>query len=251
MRCFTCLTLAAALFCGFSFAQGPGPNEREVTTTPPKAGRTDVWTLDFRFKDPRIIKVNIPGRGTRLVWYMWYQVINRNEKPIKFWPVFDLVTHEHPAVYQDENLPTVLETIRKIEDPSGYLNIKDTVEMSLTPIPVSKPAEEAFPIARTGIAIWDASSADLKNRDPSKRDLSDSTQFSVFVRGLSNGFVEVDPPAPGLPPITRDKTLQLKFRRVGDRYSTDPRDMVFVSPAEWTYRPSNRILAKEKADPQK
>ena len=91
---------------------------------------------------------------------------------------------------------------------------------------------------------------DLKKRAAGQRDLSDTTQFSIFVRGLSNGYVVVDPPAPGLPPQTREKTLQLKFRREGDRYSTDSRDMVFLPPAEWTYRPSSRTIIpepKEKA----
>jgi len=246
MRVLSFSALLAAWACGgFLFAQGLGPNEREVKATPSKAGKSDVMTLDFRFKDPRILKVNIPGRGTRIVWYMWYQVINRNEQPFKnFLPIFELVTHEQPAVYQDETpqLPSVLAEISRIEDPAGYLNIKDPVEMNKEPIPVSKSPEEAFPRAITGVAIWDVSPANLKGRDPNKTDLSESTQFSIFVRGLSKGFVMVDPPAPGLPPLTREKTLQLKFRRTGDRYSTDSRDMVFVSPAEWTYRASSRTL---------
>ncbi|MEI7686158.1 MAG: hypothetical protein WCL32_14125 [Planctomycetota bacterium] len=266
MRTVCGLALLSALaFVGVGLSQTAPPNEREVKTTPAKASSTDLWTLDFRFKDPRIIKVNIPGRGTRIVWYMWYQVINRSEKPVRFQPIFELVTHEHPAVYQDEILPTAEEAIRKLEDPSAYLNIKNSYSIGLNFIPISKAPEEAFPRAVTGVAIWDASPADLKNREGSKKDLSDSSQFSIFVRGLSNGFVVVDPPAPGLPPLTREKTLQLKFRRTGDRYSTDSRDMVFLPPAEWTYRPSSRTLirpenkdapgadpkSEPKADPEK
>lgn len=239
---------ALAILGGVAAPQGLPPNEREVTTTPTKSEKSDVWTLDFRFKDPRIIKVNIPGRGTRIVWYMWYQVINRSEKPVSFKdPIFELVTHENPKVYVDEYLPTAVEAIRKLEDPHGYSDIKDSYSMRENLIPVSKPPEEAFPRAVTGVATWDASPVDLKNRDPNKRDLSDSTQFSIFVRGLSNGSVIVDPPAPGLPPLTRVKTLQLKFKRTGDRYSTDSRDMVFLPPAEWTYRPSSRILIRPES----
>jgi hypothetical protein len=243
------LTLSACIvLTGAAAAQGPRPNEREVITTPAKSDKSDVYTLDFRFKDPRIMKVNIPGRGTRIIWYMWYQVINRSEKPVRFNPIFELVTHENPAVFVDESgLATAEEAIRKLEDPHGYLDIKNSHDISLNLIPVSKSAEEAFPRAITGVAIWDASPADLKNRDPNKRDLSDSTQFSIFVRGLSNGSVIVDPPAPGLPPLTREKTLQLKFRRTGDKYSTDSRDMVFLPPAEWTYRPSSRILIRPES----
>jgi hypothetical protein len=231
-------------------SQEPGPNEREVKTAPPREGKSDVWALDFRFKDPRIMKVHIPGRGTRICWYLWYQVINRTSKPIRFQPIFELVTHDYPASYQDEILTTVEDAIRKLEDPRDYLKIKSTYAIGLNLIPVSKPPEEAFPTTVTGVAIWDASPEDLKKRPAGKRDLSDCTQFSIFVRGLSNGFVVVDPPGPGLPPQTREKTLQLKFRRKGDRYSTDSRDMEFIAPAEWTYRPTSRNLLptdREKA----
>lgn len=230
-------------------SQEPPPNEREVKSLPQKVGRTDVWSLDLRFKDPRIVKVDIPGRGERICWYLWYQVINRTEKPIAFKsPVFELVTHDYPGSYGDEILPTAEAMIRKLEDPRGYLDIKNSFTITQNLIPISKSPEDAFPIAVTGVAIWDASPADLKNRDVSKKDLSDCTQFSVFVRGLSNGFVEVDPPGPGLPPQVRDKTLQLKFKRSGDRYSIDSRDISFVAPHEWTYRPSARTLIPQSKD---
>lgn len=229
-------------------AQPPGPNEREVVTPTVKVGNNEIWHLEFRFKDPRIIKANIPGRGPRICWYLWYQIVNRTGKPVRFQPIFELVTHDYPSVQVDEILPAVEESIRKLEDPPGYLNIKNTHDIGLNLIPVSKPPEDAFHRAITGVAIWDASPVDLKGRDPTKRDLSDCVQFSVFVRGLTNGFVVVDPPAPGLPPQTRDKTLQMKFKRSGDRFSTDSRDISHLPPAEWTYRPSARTLI---ADPKK
>ncbi len=59
-------------------------NEREVKSEASALDdpKLDVWALDFRFKDPRLIKVNIPGRGTRICWYLWYQVINRDPDDI-------------------------------------------------------------------------------------------------------------------------------------------------------------------------
>src|SRR5262245_18820963 len=87
-------------------------NEREVKSAPSKLDKADVWSFDFRFKDPRLIKVNVPGRGTRICWYMWYQVINRTGTPKDFTPIFELVTLDSPAVYLDEvGLPTVEEAI--------------------------------------------------------------------------------------------------------------------------------------------
>lgn len=245
-RVFGAMALALLGGSGLLLSQDLGPNEREVKTPPPLLSKSDVWTLDFRFKDPRIIKVNVPAKGTRICWYLWYQVINRTEKPQRFSPIFELVTHDYPGVYIDQPLESVVDAIRKIEDPPNYLDIKGSFAISVNPIPVSKPPEEGFPRVVTGVAVWDASPADLRKRDPNQRDLSDTTQFSIFVRGLSNGSVVVDPPAEGLPVQTRFKTLQLKFRRTGDRFSTDSRDIHFLPPAEWTYRASDRTLFPSK-----
>jgi hypothetical protein len=210
-------------------------NEREVKSDISALDKADVWAFDFRFKDPRLIKVNYPGRGARIFWYMWYQVVNRTGKPQKFAPKFELVTLDNPGVYTDEILPAVVDAIKRIEDPTGYQDIKNSVEISGL-IPASKPPDEGFPTPVTGVAVWDASPADLKKRDSENKDLMDCTRFSIFVRGLSNGSVTVDPIAPGQPPVTRYKTLQLNFRRQADRSSTDSRDISFVAPAEWIYR---------------
>ena len=61
-----------------------------------------------------------------------------------------------------------------------------------------------------------------------------------------------DGPAPGLPPITQYKTLQLNFRRKGDRYSVDPRDIEFIAPAKWIYRAAGRTIpGKDKIEAPK
>lgn len=239
--------LAAAIFgtCLLTPALGQFSfNEREVKSQHSQFDKADIWAFDFRFKDPRLIKVHIPGRGTRICWYMWYQVINRTGEPRYFTPSFELVTLDPPAVYFDEILPPAEEAIRRVEDPTGYQDIKNTVIISKDKIPVSKPADEAFPRVVTGMAIWDGTSADPKKRDPRAKDLADATRFSIFVRGLSNGFVQVDPAVPGDPPIDRYKTLQLNFKRHGDRFLLDARDITFVPPAEWIYRAASRTVKK-------
>jgi hypothetical protein len=245
--------LATSLTLQFSPAQGPSTfNEREVKASgsfndDPKS---DVWTLDFRFKDPRLIKVNVPGRGTRICWYLWYQVINRTKEPHSFYPEFQLVTLDHPGVYVDEPLTTVEDAIKKLLDPTGYQEIKNSVTISLNPIPVSLPPDKGFPKAVTGVAIWDGTPADPKQRDEKIHDLSDSQRFSIFVGGLSNGWVQVDPLAKGKveAPIIRRKTLQLNFKRSGDRWSLDSREITFDPPAEWLYRAS--ALPRPKAPEQ-
>jgi hypothetical protein len=233
------------------WAQTTTFNEREVKAQASTLDKSDVWALDFRFKDPRMIKVAYPGRGTRIFWYMWYQVINRTGEPRLFVPDFELVTLDNPAVYHDEVLPFVEQAIRKIEDPTRYQDIQNSVTIGKNPIPVSKPASEAFPRAITGVAIWDATPADPEKRDPNARDLASTTRFSIFVRGLSNGFVTVDPLVPGGAPITRYKTLQMNFKRVGDRFSQDARDIQFQAPAEWMYRASQRKVHDKKEAPPK
>lgn len=240
------LLLGGVGACLFHFgpALAQSPNEREVKSQSTPQDKAEVWSLDFRFKDPRIIKVNAPGQGTRIYWYLWYQVINRTPEPRKFVPLFELVTLDHPAVYPDSHFPKVEQAISRVEDPTGYQDIKNSVTISGDPIPVSKA--EAFPRAVTGVAVWEASGADPKKRDPSTKELCDTTRFSIFIRGLSNGFVIVDALAAGQAPITRYKTLQLNFRRNGDRFSLDSRDITFVAPAEWIYRAGNRTIFDTK-----
>lgn len=224
----------------------PPYNERDVKSEPSQFDKVGVWAMDIRFKDPRIVKLKLPGRGERMVWYVWYQVINRSGKPQEISPYFELVTLDNPGIYRDEILITAEEAIKKLEDKSGanYQDIKNTVMISKFAIPISK--EDAFPRPVTGVAIWDAGPADPAKRDPKLKELSDTTRFSIFIRGLSNGFVEVDAPAPGLPPITQYKTLQLNFKRKGDRFSTDSRDIEFVAPAQWIYRSAARTIPIEK-----
>jgi hypothetical protein len=222
--------------------------EREVRSE--NSEKAEVWALDFKFKDPRIITVYVPGQGRRVYWYMWYQVINRTGEPRKFVPYLEIVTLDYPAVYADRYYPTVKDAITKLEDPTGYQDIKDSVSISSDMIPVSKP--DALPRAITGVAIWEAASvANPKKRDPNVRELTDTTRFSVFVRGLSNGFVLVNPLTPGQPSITRYKTLQLNFVRKGDRFSLDARDISFQPPAEWQYRPGNTTIINAKDDKEK
>src|SRR5439155_15883810 len=134
------LALLGALLLPAGLLIAANPNEREVK---PRANVLDpdrvltatgelnldskVWVLHFRFKDPRLITVDIPGRGRKLCWYMWYQVINYSKDPHTFIPDFELVTQDKDTVHRDQVLPTVQEAIRKIEDPTDYLKIKNSV----------------------------------------------------------------------------------------------------------------------------
>src|SRR5579862_1637343 len=121
----SCLALGFVVFASGPARAQNSTTEREIRTE--QGDNTDVWVLDFKFKDPRIIKVFVPGQGTRVYWYLWYQVINRTPQPRKFVPYFEIVTIDFPAVYADGHYPTVEDAIKKLEDPTGYQNIKNSV----------------------------------------------------------------------------------------------------------------------------
>jgi hypothetical protein len=209
------------LSVGLAVAQNP--NERDVKPQPNAQDSDDIskadskiWVLNFRFKDPRLITVEVPGRGRKVCWYLWYQVINYTKEPRDFIPRFELVTHDKlNRPFIDQVIPKVQEAIQKVEDPTNFYHIKNSASISMEPIPPSKP--DAAPIPVTGVAIWD-------DVDP------DSNNYSIFVSGLSNGISEDDNH------IVRRKTLQLNFKRLGDRFYQDSRDIRFVSPPVWTYR---------------
>ncbi len=210
--------LAALPVLSLAVAQNPGPfNERDVKKQPNVKDRDNVWVLDFRFKNPRLITVDIPGKGRKVVWYLWYQVINNTGEPRTFIPDFDLVTADKNTVHHDVVIPKAQEAIRRIEDPTGYLDIKNSVTIASQPIPVTKP--DSAPRAVTGVAMWD----DIFNEQP------DTTRFSIFVAGLSDGWSKDDNG------VVRRKTLQLNFKRLSDRNHIDT-EVKFITPSEWIYR---------------
>ena len=197
---------------------------KSTTKTATRKVDSKVWVLDFKFKDPRLIKVDVPGRGQKVCWYLWYQVINKTKEAHTFIPDFELVTHDQHTVHHDQVLPKVQDAIRKIEDPTGYLNIKNSVTISAEPIPPSRP--NAKPKAVTGVAIWD-------DVDP------DTNNYSIYVAGLSNGWSQTDNPiAADKEPVIRRKTLQLNFKQLGDRYNMSSEEIHFVGPYQWIYRAS-------------
>jgi RNA polymerase sigma factor (sigma-70 family) len=189
---------------------------------PPRAD--DVWTLDFRFKDPRQITVDLPGAGKTSVWYLPFEILNNTGKPRTVVLEFDWLIDGKP-VATDQVIPAAFAAIAKIEDPTGDLGFKDTIALAAEPLAAAKTKEPAR--GAWGLALW-------------KQGPLDVPRFTIFVGGLSNSWVTVDD---GAKPVLRRKTLQLNFKRVGERYE-------FVPPAEWIYRLAvPREAGKEKPDP--
>jgi hypothetical protein len=225
------LLLVAAIGLPAAWAQTPAPfNQHDVQQEVNVQDKSGIWVLHFTFKSPRLISVDVPGHGQKVVWYMWFQVYNSDSKPHTFFPDFELVTQDQSVahVYHDQISPKVVEAIRKVEDPSNVQDIKDVVTISRQPLPPSKA--DAYPHKVSGLAIWYETGKD--------KSLQESNRYSIFVTGLSNGW-SVDDKG-----VIRRKTLQLNFRRLSDiRYYQDAREIQFLPPHQWIYRASDINLS--------
>ena len=249
-RTFMLSSLGALATPNLLLAQKTGFNEREIIPQMTANDREDIWTLHFRFQDPRVIVEKIPGRGTKIVWYMIYRVYNLDprKEPITFVPDIELVTLDRHTRHADEILPSVEESIRKREDPTGRFNLKNSVTISANDIPVSK--EDSYPRAVTGVAIWTGVDDPIVG---AKSPVPLTNKFSVFIAGLSNGYTAEKPiDRPGETIIKR-KTLQLDFERLGDGDPTLPSGVRWTGNATWMYRASTENLQAEKisAEPKK
>jgi len=207
----------------------------------------DIWCLEFGFKPPRLLDVDVPVAELRMqrkrIWYMVYRVTNVGwrrlamaegaggekdpaqrrtetfEKPIQFFPHFVLESLEpledgeglvSYRGYLDRLVPSAMEAIRLREDPKR--RFLDSVEMSATAI---QPGEE-----RWGVAIWE-------DVDP-RIDF-----FSIYARGLTNairwrqrpGAVIKPEDAPGSDVEETLESLRLDFWRPGDDRDGGDREM--------------------------
>jgi hypothetical protein len=217
---------AAALLAG-----APAVAQRSVQPKPLPLDGRDVWTLNFRYKPPRIETVTLPNGTKKTVWYMYFEVYNLTDKPRDFYPEFELVTKGlNPTTHLDEPQLVIFEALRDIEDPTRAKNLQTTISISKKPIPVSKP--DAFPTAVRGLAIW----TDIPERAPNVN------KFSVFVTGLSNGLTTRET-ADGNILVSR-KTLQLDFIRPTDDKQSGAGDVrldeTVTEPERWVYRAASK-----------
>jgi hypothetical protein len=198
----------------------------------------DVWCLEFAFRPPRMIDVDVPVTGAKMrrkrIWYLVYRVRNTGgrrtvvdpedattrkteafERPIRFVPHFVLESLEPLAdaegsvssrAYLDRLVPAALGPIQRREGPERRL--LDSAAMSERDI---EPGEE-----RWGVATWE-------DVDP-RIDF-----FSVYVRGLTNALRwrpradarpgAADPPGAGLEQAIL--ALRLDFWIPGDDRATE------------------------------
>lgn len=200
----------AGLTLAVSIVDRPRPVEQaKVHDVKPELAQDGSWALDFRFKNPRIVSYQEPGRGPRAVCYLWYQVTNQTDQARTFIPEFSLVAGKEPP-QRDTILFKALDAIIRTEDPTGQAGISDSIAISRQPLVSSKG--KAIAQTATGVATWDG--------DPNTK------EFTVFITGLSSKW------ASNGNGVLR-QTLQLRFKRQG-------KEFVLVPPAKWIMRPAGK-----------
>ncbi|MEI6241450.1 MAG: hypothetical protein WCR51_13765, partial [Planctomycetia bacterium] len=202
----------------------------------------DVWCLEFAYKPPRHIDIDLPGRDLTMrrkrVLYLLYRVKNTGgrrstapaadpaafaremyEGPVRFLPHFVLESVEglahpegsiHYRGYLDRVIPEAIEPIRRREGIPGRLH--DSASMLETEL---TPGEE-----RWGVAVW----TDIDPR---------IDFFSIFVRGLTNSVRwRSDPDVavsaddqPGAGTEHALESLRLDFWRHGDEVSFEEEEV--------------------------
>jgi hypothetical protein len=179
--------------------------------------RKGIWVLDFAFKPMRLTTVET-ARGRRQVHYLFYRVINRTGKPRMFVPQFTLVTDTNQRIDDTPGLPDAVKKVQSREEPTFPI-VNGPTAMGMIPPSGSK---EGIDDVVYGVAIWDGV-------DPK------ADAFSIYVRGLSDGYQLVTPPG-GNKPVQRDKTLQIDFSRPGDERNLNEREIHLMEPPyEWIY----------------
>jgi hypothetical protein len=221
-------------------ALAQNPNEKMIAPINLPLDKPDVWTLNFRYKPPRIVTLDaLDSTGKRVkkvVWYMWYQVYNKSGEPQTFLPEFELVTKDLFTAHLDEPQPYLVEQLNKLENPTNepILDLKTTIGISKRPIPPTLP--DSINRVVTGVAVW----TDMAEKAPK------TNKFSVYIVGLSNGLA-VEETATGEKLIKR-KTLQINFLRPTDDNRPQAGDIVpddINSPAErWIYRTVSSVKPK-------
>lgn len=174
-----------------------------------------IWVLDLAFKPLRIKTVEIPGKGRKQVHYLYYKVTNRTGKPRIFVPEFIMV-NEAGQKFHDNVIPQAVPLIQAREDATipllGAVNV-----MGMIP-PSNKPDVDD---AVFGVATWEKWDAK-------------SDRFSIFVRGLSDGYKEV--PGQTGPKAVKYKTLRIDFIRRGDEHHLNEKEIYLNDPPyEWVY----------------
>lgn len=197
-------------------SDAPAFNVKSVDASLLPRDKEGIWVLNFAFKPLRMISVEVPGKGRRQVHYLPYRVVNRTGEPRDLVPQFILLTDTGKR-YEEAVIPKAVKIIQAREDPT--IPLLGAVEIAGVIPPSTK---EGVDDAVFGVAIWDGV-------DP------DADRMSIYVRGLSDGYVEV-PATDGGKPRVRYKTLRIDLIRRGDNRNLNEKEIELAEPPfEWVY----------------
>jgi hypothetical protein len=224
-------TALATAYGATAAAQAPkaGDPFRLVEPAPAPGDKPGNWTLHLRYAAPRILTVDVPGKGKVTAWYMVYRIYNTTQNPQAVTSLkFELVTKDLMTTHLDEPQPAVFKAIAEKEDPDKNMDLKTTVQITQNAIPVTKP--DSFPRYVSGLAVW--TDVPLRAKTTNK--------FSIYVSGLSDGLV-AEKQADGSK-LIKVKTLQLDFQKPTDDVSPGIDDIKRennggLGGERWTYRP--------------
>ncbi len=191
-------------------------NVQMVNTALLPRDREGIWVLDFQFKPLRMITVDVPGKGRRRLHYLYYRVVNRTAKARMFVPQFVMV-NEAGKRFEDQVVPESIPLIQAREDQTipvlGAVNV-----MGILPPSTKADVDDAV----FGVAVWDSWDAR-------------ADRFSIYVRGLSDGYKETPSPSGGKP-IVKYKSLRIDFVRRGDERNLNENEIELADPPyEWVY----------------
>jgi hypothetical protein len=195
------------------------PSLRMVSASPLPRDKEGIWVLDFAFRAQtplRIRTMEVPGKGRRPFYYLYYKVVNRTGKPRMFVPQFIMVNEEGKK-FEDQVIPEAIPLIRAREDQT--IPVRGAVDiMGMIPPSTKEGVDDAV----FGASVWE-------KWDPK------SDRFSIYVRGLSDGYKEMPDPKGGKP-VVKYKTLRIDFIRRGDERNVNEKEIELADPAyEWVY----------------
>jgi hypothetical protein len=191
-------------------------NVRMVDASVLPRDKEGIWVLDFAFKPMRLKTIEVPGKGRKILHYLYYRVVNRTKEPRNFVPQFTLVTDTGKRK-EEAVLPQAVKLIQMREDPSIPLLGAVSVDGVIPP-----STKEGVDDAVYGVAIWE-------DVDPH------ADAIHIFVRGLSDGYKRVPVPG-GSDQVTRYKTLKIDFIRRGDERNLNEKEIMLNDPPyEWIY----------------
>jgi len=156
---------ALAFLCCLSISEA-APKPKAVSA---------AWQLDFRFKDPQRLVLNVDGTDRpQTFWYIIYTITNNTGQDVIFHPEFELMTDTMQVLRANVGIdPVVFDTIRQLHRP--------TYPWLQRPTAVVGKILQGMDNARDSIAVW-------PDFDPN------ASSFDLFIAGLSGEITSVPNP---------------------------------------------------------